>query len=318
MERPLPEGLTSSVEAIESTHLVTEVHPLYDAEGNEIAQSEIKLEVIRVPEGESEITYLREWTLTSGEVSIDMFQFFSVTPNDTNVVIDNEDHSCVEFRAENLEDRRYKVSISKPTDLVQVAVIFHEFGHYDQNKTDPASKKMYELVKNLDVKWLAYEASFHVLLWVQMKEALAQVRATPEIKKWNVPPTSPDQISELDDLYNRYNILQVELDKFFRLSDKDVEDNPALQERAEAVGEEMETIRKAFEDLVNQYGFRHTFAAPSVYLERDATKRAFVWMRSIKQKYGINLQSGKIGQLHLKNCLKTYTPKQKFREISES
>ncbi len=282
---------------------VTEEYVILDQEGQEICHSRISK-----TEGISELTEtkwikIHSWFLINSEgVEVDMFQFLGVT----DTVYESTDNFSYVTGKEKSEFNH--AIIPKLNSPQGISTALHEFGHMRQHYDDAAlSEDIFT-----DENKMRFN-SLYIGLWPKVSDLLRKIEEKKEKIKLN-DTLEEDFFVQMEALYSDYKKERDEYDRihnkvtWMKDNDPDLE---SLCEQGDAIKVGIDQIDKRAQDLLRRYELRlrTILNAPTLYLEKDATKRAFQWMRQLKDN-GIHLYSAKLKRrdvvADLNVALKTY------------
>ncbi len=169
-----------------------------------------------------------------------------------------------------------------PDNPIEMATLLHELGHGEQYHDE----RFEEVGKLYDYKNDAEKGPYYYRLKPMLDEVM---KAVPEVNQ----VIDHDLVRQLDRLDER-RLADIQegtrLVELLKEGGSDGKENPLdILKRVNDLDEQVQATYRAQQLLMEEIGLAELVSLPTKMLERDATRRAFEWMRTIRQKAGVDL-----------------------------
>ncbi len=177
------------------------------------------------------------------------------------------------------------------SSLKNIAVAMHELGHMKQYE-EAFFQKLWKMEKDR----MARKPLPSVSYWPEIKEKIGSIQENASVKE--AFQLDQNIIDQLEGAYQAY-------EDFF---DSIPEDEEETGGKVRELDRRQAEVERQFLDIIrnNETAIRNFLNYPQIILERNATKRALTWLRTLRDEYHVPIVQGNSGVKYLKESLETY------------
>lgn len=259
---------------------------------------------------------MTSFTISTDQGEIDLFEVLKIKGAISVKIVARGDSEFVQMVNRDGDVMRYELRIPEPKTPEDFALFLHEVGHFAQNMDEDSSserrmnqKEYMRLIKGgQEVAKKGFNGLSHE--WSRVHNIFPRIPRTVIRKRFQASfDRFVSELPQLDELFGRFYELEVErsdLEGIRLMKDSD------LLSPANQASEREKELSRLIDELIPTIPIQEILfflTEPIRHYERDATRRAVVWLKSFGEHLKISALSrlDDVGTRHLFSNLDTYS-----------